>query len=784
MDTASQFIATKALLGWQDPRLPELAWQAHPESVPGFAEAGAVVAGSARRIVLCDLFNTVIHRDVEATPVLEIKCAEFIRWRLSALGRHLATPEIRKAYRQSIADCISAAHAAGLGGEYRLREAIARTVDRLGPDLPPAERAQLAGAAYRHHLEQERRHCRAIEGAHEFLSALAENHRVIGVSDTPHDLEALGGLLTALDLARHFDALYLSCETGRNKRSGSIFPYLCAQEGADARELIHVGDDALADYISAKAAGIEAVLLQHAAVQQQTLATARAYELAALTGSPRYLQSGAANRPDPEPAFRLGREHFGLLLGLFALHIHELDRRHDYDRILFVARDGHLLQQAFGEFIAHAGIDEAQRLRQKTVYAHLSRASTACPRTDEALDEALRYSTLVAGHSALLSLFESLGLDSAKYRDLLLADGFAEADFASADLGVQARFKARLATSAPLRAAIAHDLADKRARLLAYLKRIGFLGEKRVLLVDIGWRYRIAHNLYEAAGDHADFPEVHCALLGYTRELAPGPIVLHDGYVHDASRPNPLETLFQRANDVIESICQAGEGGCLGYTLAGEPTLAQPGRGHAPARAGIQAGVLAAVREFARWHDRFGLGHEFKVHALTEFLRPIFMTDHPLHAVLAQLHTPDAAGAAPGQADAVGLFMARLPDRINVRFGGGEAPSLPAAHDLERLLSLIQKANFSSKPILLWGMGLLGKLLYPHLESRLDHLVDMNPALHGQHYGRHRIVGPSQIEAAVWQSHLIIFTPLGRQLPSQLQQPGTELDILVAANWF
>ena len=785
IDSASQYLAARALLGWQEPALPDPDWQPHPEAVPGFAEVSERLAGATQRIVLCDLFDTLIQRDVEATPVLEIKCAEFIRLLLLRLHLDKATAEIRQTFRQSIDDCISAAHDAGHGGEYQLREAIAKTIDRLGPGLPASDRARLADTTYRHYIEQEGRHCRAIAGAHEFLSALGQRgHRVIAVSDTPIDREAMGGLLSALGLARYFDAIYLSCEAGRNKRSGSIFTYLCEQEGIEPNGLIHIGDDPMADYVSARAAGIEAILLQHAAVKRQALATGRAYELAALTGSPHHLQFDQPRQLDPDPAFRLGRDHLGLLLGLFALRVHELDRRHDYDRILFVARDGHLLQQAFDSFVAHAGIGDTQSIQRKVVYAHLSRASTACPLSDEALGEALRYSTLIAGHSALLSLFESLGLDLAKYRGILLAAGFTEADFASADLDSQARLNACLTKPGPLRAAIAEDLFTKRERLLAYLRRIGMLGAKRVLLVDIGWRYRIAHNLHEALGGQPDFPEVHCALLGYTRELAAGPIVVHDGYAHDASRQNPLEKLFQQANDVIESICQAGDGSCLGYSAAGEPVVAPPCQDRAGIRERIQAGILARVAELARWHGRFGLGHEFKTHALAEFLGPIFMADHPLHAIVAQLHAAGPAISGTARDRPENAFMARLPGRIDIRFGGSEGTSLPAAHALERLLSLIQKSHFSDKPILIWGMGLVGKLIYPHLVDRIGYLADMNPALQGQRYGRHIITCPSRLDATVLQSHLVVFTPLGRELPDQLLQPGLNLDIVAAADWF
>lgn len=777
MEGLGQFLAVGALLNWQAPTLDEPAWQPHPEAVPGFAEAMESVVEANRPVVLCDVFNTLVERDVEGLPVIEIQWAETLCRRLRRLGKTVGIRDVRELFARVVHDAVVLSHSAGRSGEYRLRDVLAKVVVHLMPDESADRQVALSAAVHDDYLALELRHCRAVAGAAEFLAKLATNHRLIAVSDTPHDGESLCRILAAVGLADYFTDVLASGEAGRNKRSGTLFTHVLERESAVANDCVHVGDDPMADYVAPRAAGMAAVLLQHPAVKRRTLSIARAYELATLTGSSQYLR--AVQEADADAAYRLGWEHFGPLLGLFALRVLDLHRRFDYDRILFVARDGYLLHQVFEAFVVHADPENADEILAKCAYAHLSRASTACPRSDEALDEALRYSTLVAGHSALLSLFESLGLDTEKYRRLLLAEGFSEADFHTVDLDTQARFKTCLTTSHTLRSALAHDLEDKRERLLGYLGRIGFLGADKVLLVDVGWRYRIGKNLLQAVGDHPDFPEVHCTLLAFTRELPMGNLVVHDGYAFDALRAHPLEKLFQQAREAVEAICPAAEGTCLGYGGGPEwaPILA-PSESGQPVRTRIQQGALAGVREMAEHYATFGLGHEFRGHALAEFLQPIFTPDHPLRALLTPLQKEAPRLSVTPSNDAY-AFAARLAERIEVRIGGASSAA-PGNQILERLLSLVQQANFSGKPIVLWGVGLLGKLLYPHLEGRIGYVVDINPALQGQRYGQHAITSPQTLDDDILRSHLIVFTPLGGELPVRLRA----LDVIHGADWF
>jgi putative hydrolase of the HAD superfamily len=71
----------------------------------------------------------------------------------------------------------------------------------------------------------------------------------------------LHALLEVLGLASYFDAIVVSCETGFEKPSPVIFAKALEALGADPRSTLHVGDVPELDLEGARAAGIDAVLV-------------------------------------------------------------------------------------------------------------------------------------------------------------------------------------------------------------------------------------------------------------------------------------------------------------------------------------------------------------------------------------------------------------------------------------------------------------------------------------------------------------------------------------------
>ena len=57
-----------------------------------------------------------------------------------------------------------------------------------------------------------------------------------------------------------YEKLFVSCEYVKTKRSGSLYEYAAKNLGVDVGQILHIGDNLLSDYLSAKKMGLKAVL--------------------------------------------------------------------------------------------------------------------------------------------------------------------------------------------------------------------------------------------------------------------------------------------------------------------------------------------------------------------------------------------------------------------------------------------------------------------------------------------------------------------------------------------
>lgn len=98
---------------------------------------------------------------------------------------------------------------------------------------------------------------RIFEDVEPTLSALARQRIRLGIISNWD--ERLRPLLEGLGLARHFEAIVVSCEVGATKPSPLIFQRAFEQLGLPAESILHIGDSAELDVVGAQAAGMQAL---------------------------------------------------------------------------------------------------------------------------------------------------------------------------------------------------------------------------------------------------------------------------------------------------------------------------------------------------------------------------------------------------------------------------------------------------------------------------------------------------------------------------------------------
>jgi putative hydrolase of the HAD superfamily len=94
----------------------------------------------------------------------------------------------------------------------------------------------------------------------EVLAALSAGGHMLGIaSNFDHRLR---GLVENMPALRPIEHLVISSEIGWRKPAPEFFAAMCRQVDSPAEQILYVGDDWTNDYVAAKEAGVQAVLLE------------------------------------------------------------------------------------------------------------------------------------------------------------------------------------------------------------------------------------------------------------------------------------------------------------------------------------------------------------------------------------------------------------------------------------------------------------------------------------------------------------------------------------------
>lgn len=282
---------------------------------------------SGRRVLSVDLFDTLIYR-----TVLDPSTLQYFAARQAGVPRHLA---------EAAVDCRLDAEA---------------TARRL------SDRADVTINDIYHHLDAELMH--NAEVAIEFQSGMPDpllvdqlralrstGSRVVLATDTFHRRSTIERLIHQFDMADVFDDLYVSCEVGARKDTGTMYAVIAGNEQVDVSSWLHIGDNEFSDAQRPMWAGFSS-LHRPSPRAEAEMRGLRSRDAAPGTrrGTDAIVGGAAAHlfrNPDPHwsPYRRFGYSALGPLVAAFIswLDLHETVRQ--ADRLLFVSRDGHVFHR-------------------------------------------------------------------------------------------------------------------------------------------------------------------------------------------------------------------------------------------------------------------------------------------------------------------------------------------------------------------------------------------------------------------------------------------------------
>lgn len=144
---------------------------------------------------------------------------------------------------------------------------------------------------------------------------------------------------------KEFSAIHVSCELDKSKSNGDMYDYLC--EKYKGKSIVHVGDNYYSDYKQATKHGVDAIEYMNVNTAGKPY---RTYDMSEMMGS---LYRGIVNTHIHNGMNSYSREYeYGFIYGgLFVTgycqFIHQQAQEFGADKILFLARDGYVLSQAY-----------------------------------------------------------------------------------------------------------------------------------------------------------------------------------------------------------------------------------------------------------------------------------------------------------------------------------------------------------------------------------------------------------------------------------------------------
>ena len=583
------------------------------------------------RVLSVDVFETLLTRSLGAEEAVRRESAKEAR-RLSGIAERggPGDDEVAALRARVEGQLRREARSRGEDPEVRLADVNDRLLRELGQGAAaPAAVAELCRYELSGELLRTSPNMEVVEW---MARARQLGLRVIAVTDMHFGAVEVGWLLAQHGVPA-LDRIYVSSDVGLGKFSGRLFCHVLEKERVDPGEVLHVGDRLLNDVLAPRALGLRAVWYRRTAAASGSGAPAPGpAERPRATPEPPRGERGPVATDEAARVF--GEEVLGPVLTTFARLLLLRANRLRIDRLLFVARDGDLLQRVV-EVVQGAS---PPALRIPSRYVYLSRRATNVPGLERlgrtTIEEIFAAST---AHRTMGAAWSSLNLDAAAFGPWLSVHGCDDPDRPLEGGAANDRL-ARLLADEGFQMAFAEEARRQRRLLESYLRQEGFFDGKQIALVDVGWRGSTQTSLQLAFGRQPGFRALHGFYVGLwppdSLPMLPD-LDRKEGVLADCRNGRSvLEGAAHYLSLLLEAVCRADHGTVLGYSEDGRGTvqpvlaseegerMAEQNAGHA-ARA-IAEGVLARARAEAAWPGANGRPNEERRAAQKALLRLAF----------------------------------------------------------------------------------------------------------------------------------------------------------------
>jgi len=550
-----------------------------------------------------DVFDTLLRRRIDPPELIKARAAEHLSACLAQAEIQITPNEILAQRSKCEELLLQQALSLGRDADYHLDDVVAGTLKAIKADSVIDNKE-----AVNYEVELEKKAAQPMPGAIEILSYLkSRGKRVICVSDSYLSNEQMAAILESQGLRGYIDKLYVSSEIGKRKSTGRLFQHVLEIEGGN---LVHIGDNYTSDYVIPKRLGIKALWFHSRSelVRKNELKkllhgkNKMNYVSAIIKGSERHKSE----------LQRLGCEVLGPALTVFVHNIAEQARKDGVEALFFVARDGYAMKKIYETL-------------QRTVYAEsalppgrymcLGRLPVRLASLHElSYTDILKVYGYIArfpGRSVSLGdILGSYGLEPDGFIKIVKQYGL-NLNEPIINPAQDERLH-KLLESDDFQRMVREKSNEARGLLRDYLAGIGFMGEKKVAVVDAnaeGLTQSILDTIFSNDTSYPAVRRYYFNLLtlnvdtaGIKPELSEALGIVTDGRSDSSSEQAP----FRLFGLLIELFCHPNHGVTVGYRrVAGRvvPIFRKtPQEREYPLTSQGLQGILAYARDYGAYH--------------------------------------------------------------------------------------------------------------------------------------------------------------------------------------
>lgn len=513
------------------------------------------------RVLTVDVWDTLLRREVHPDAIKLAAAKYFFKLCPSHIRKlipdHLHVHQLRhtiekQLYQQSMHN--------NHYGEYHIEQVIRAMATILCPDK--SEHTELIAQLIHYEINFEKQVLSKDPDIEETLASF-EADKVIFLSDFYMSATTITELLTYAGVAEQYTQGVSSCDTRRNKHTGSIYKYLHRTLGITPQDHTHIGDSKLSDFEIPKSMGITAHLYRpeqrHTARRQteKQYHQPKSYFAKQLKHAVQVSKSPQQLTAAQYQPYRLGNQYAQLFIG-FILSVNEEIIKHDIDAVYFISREGAFLKQIYAalrtDVDPQLGLPEGRHLE-------VSRASTFLASLGQVnLPEMMRVWRQIRTMS-LQGLLSTLNIDNSEVR----------AHIQRKNIDIDKKHKRPWLNHDIIALFCDQDFIDlcesERRRqqdsLLNYLSSVGLdkHNSKNILFVDVGWRGTIQDNISHLLPKHQYYGKYLCMdkILNHQANN-----VSKSAYLYDTNK-NARD--WRHLNDIValEVLCNSAEGSVIGY---------------------------------------------------------------------------------------------------------------------------------------------------------------------------------------------------------------------------